>query len=186
MLRLFIALDFPDELRQRLGAVISDAKDYCEGIKWVSPENIHLTLKFLGETPEDMVSAITGGIEMAISDRAAYNVSVTGFGGFPNLRKPRVVWAGITGEKAIIETAHMVNTELTRIGIPADAKRLSPHITLGRVKRPGDFTRLISYFESLNFSSSPYILDRIRLVQSTLTQSGPIYKNVKEFKLQNT
>lgn len=184
MLRLFIALHFPARIIEQLGMIIDDARPTADGVKWVERRNMHLTLKFLGDTPEESAPAIIGGIEAATHDCSAFPVVIEGFGGFPNLRKPRVLWAGISGAGPIIKLAENINTELAGIGIEKDRKRFSPHITLGRVKKPGDFSALANFFKNLNFSSESLILDRLALVKSTLTPSGPIYDNVQEFKLK--
>ncbi|MEZ5360535.1 MAG: RNA 2',3'-cyclic phosphodiesterase [Candidatus Zixiibacteriota bacterium] len=186
MLRLFIALHFPDGIKRQLGDIIEQARRKADGIKWVEPHNMHLTLKFLGDTPKNMVSPIIGGIESAIAGASACRITVDGFGGFPNLRKPRVIWAGMNGAGPIVKMAGAINSELAGIGIEKDSKRFSPHITLGRVKQPGNYGALADFLQDLNFSSEPLILDSLALVQSTLTPSGPIYENVHKCKLKHT
>lgn len=186
MLRLFIALHFPDDIKRQLGEIIEQARPKADGIKWVESKNMHLTLKFLGDTPEDMVSPIIGGIESAVGDCSACQITVEGFGGFPNLRKPRVIWAGMNGAGPIVKLAGAINSELAGIGIEKDRKRFSPHITLGRVKRPSNYSALADFFKNLNFLSESLILDSLALVKSTLTPSGPIYENVHKIELKHT
>ncbi|MCK5127864.1 MAG: RNA 2',3'-cyclic phosphodiesterase [candidate division Zixibacteria bacterium] len=183
MLRLFIALHFPDKIKDAIGRLISGAQGYANGIKWIEAKNLHLTLKFLGDTQEKQVPAIIGGIQIALANAKAFEVTVEGCGGFPSLRNPRVIWTGISDGDQISQLAQSINHELSGIGIEKDKKKFSPHITLGRVKKPGDMSGLMSYLDNLNFTLEPVILNRIALVKSTLTSRGPIYENVENFKL---
>jgi 2'-5' RNA ligase len=184
MLRLFIALHMPDQLKEELGRAISDLRPLADGIKWVETKNMHLTLKFLGDTEKSLVGGIAGAITIALAGRKAFEAKLDGCGGFPNLNKPRVIWAGIGGANPAIEIAKTINYELEKIGIDKDNKRFSPHLTLGRIKTKSDLSRLSNHMRNLNFGSEAVILDRVALIKSTLTPHGPIYENLKEFKLE--
>ena len=184
MLRLFVALHFPETILQSLRELITDLKAQSPEVGWVRPESIHLTLKFLGDTLQESIPAIIGGLELALMDAKACEISVRGCGGFPNLRKPRVLWAGIEHASPISSMAEVINLELARLGIEKDTKRFSPHVTLGRIKKPGEYSRLGKYMENLNFFTESVILRQVALVRSTLTSGGPIYENVKTFELE--
>jgi 2'-5' RNA ligase len=184
MVRLFVALLFPDQVKNALGALISDLKPRGQGIKWVESKNIHLTLKFIGETPEKKIEPITNGLEAVLADRKKFESRVAGCGGFPNLRNPRVIWVGLDGADPAVEMAKQINHKLIPIGIKSEKRGLSPHLTLGRIKKRSDLSDLAAYMESLNFDAGSVILDRVALVKSTLTPAGPIYENVKLFELE--
>lgn len=184
MLRLFIALHLPEQIKKELGNVISDLRPIADGIKWVETKNMHLTLKFLGDTRESLVAGITGAITVALSGRKAFHIKLDRCGGFPNLNKPRVLWAGMDGADPAVEMSKAINYELEKIGIEKDNKRFSPHLTMGRIKKKSDLTQLSDKMRNLNFEGEAVILDRVALIKSTLTPHGPIYENLKEFKLE--
>ncbi len=184
MVRLFVALIFPDEIKAALGRLIYDLLPKSQGIKWVEPHNIHLTLKFIGEISEKKVERIIDAIGDVLTGRAKFEGHIAGCGGFPNLKQPRVLWVGLGGAEPAIDIAKQLNHKLIPIGVKSEKKPLSPHLTLGRIKRPTDLSELTVYMENLNFDAGSVILDRVALVKSTLTPSGPIYENIKVFELE--
>jgi len=184
MVRLFVALVFPAEIKTVLGDLIADLKPRGQGIKWVEPQNIHLTLKFIGEVPEKKVERITEALGEVLAGRKKFQGHIIGCGGFPDLRRPRVLWVGLEGGEPAVELAKEINHKLIPIGVKSEKKRLSPHLTLGRIKRPSDLSELTSYMENLNFDGGSVILNTVALVKSTLTPGGPIYENVKIFDLE--
>jgi len=184
MVRLFVALLFTDEIKNRLGELIADLKPRADAVKWVEAKNIHLTLKFIGEVPEKKVEPITKAVAAVMAGKKKFEGRVAKCGGFPNLRKPRVLWVGLDGADPAAVIAKELNHKLIPIGIKSEKRGLSPHLTLGRVKRPADFTELASYMENLNFDAGSVILNRVALVRSTLTPGGPIYENLELFELE--
>ena len=184
MLRLFIALHLPDEIKTHLGNLIEKLSPLANDIKWIDPKNIHLTLKFLGDTDENQVTAISGGIQTALAGKSAFEIGVGGCGGFPNLKNPRVIWAGLKNAGPAKEIARDINHQLASIGIEKDNRPLSPHLTIGRVKNNADLIKLLNYIESLKFDAGYTILNKVALIQSTLTPKGPIYKSIGEFNLE--
>ncbi len=184
MVRLFVALVFPEETKAALGDLISDLKPRGQGIKWVEPKNIHLTLKFIGEIPERKVEPIKQALGEVLAGKGKIEGRITGCGGFPNLARPRVLWVGLEGGDPAVEMAKEINHKLIPIGVKSEKKRLSPHLTLGRIKKPSDLSELTSYMEDLKFDGGSVILDTVALVKSTLTPGGPIYENVKVYDLE--
>jgi 2'-5' RNA ligase len=184
MIRLFIALHFPQHIKDSLEALIADLKPRARGIKWVEPKNIHLTLKFIGEVPENKIEPIVMALSTVLDGRKKFESRVAGCGGFPNLRRPRVLWVGLAGAEPAAAMAREINDKLVPIGIETEKRGLSPHLTLGRIKTLGDFSELAAYMENLNFDAGMIILNRVALVRSTLTPGGPIYENLKLFELE--
>ena len=184
MIRLFVALLFPEQIKARLGELIDDLKPRSRGIKWVEPKDIHLTLKFIGEVPQKKVGPITEILETVLAGRRQFEGRLVGAGGFPNLRNPRVLWVGLEGAAPAVEIARELDQRLVPAGIKAEKRALSPHLTLGRVKKPGDFSDLAAHIQGLKFDAGAVILDRVALVKSTLTPSGPIYEIVKLYNLE--
>ena len=137
-LRTFIAIDLSAELRGRLG----DLQDRLRGdlggrcVRWVQPQGIHLTLKFLGDTSEKQVADVERALARAAASVAPFAISVGGVGCFPNTRQPRVVWVGLeetTG--ALLRLRNAVESEVAPLGFPTEKRAFAPHLTLGRVQR---------------------------------------------------
>ncbi len=184
MVRLFVALIFPDAIKAALGGLIDDLRPRGQGIKWVESHNIHLTLKFIGEISAKKVDRIIDAVGEVVAGQAKFEGHVVGCGGFPHLKRPRVLWVGLKGAGPAIEIAKKLNHKLIPIGVKSERKPLSPHLTLGRIKKQTDLSDLSAYMEHLNFDAGSVILDKVALVKSTLTPGGPIYENIKVFELE--
>ena len=105
-------------------------------------------------------------------------------GGFPNLRKPKVIWTDLENNRdIIINLAQAIEDACIDIGFEKNNKPFKPHLTLGRVKSYDDLSKLTEYLESYNFESIPISFNSVKLIQSTLTQEGPIYRTLDEIKL---
>ena len=186
-MRLFIALPLPSLVEKRLSEIISDLKNAGGNIKWVKPENIHLTVRFLGETDKDQVPLIKEIIDNISTKYNSYNLTLDRLGGFPNLNKPRVIWAGLVDDDQIGIMTRMVKEveyEIRRLGFKPDDKRFRPHLTLGRIKAPVGLDALLDKINSFHLESINIKLDRLRLFKSTLTPQGPIYESLHEVKLE--
>lgn len=137
MIRTFIALPIPDDVREALSAAITELKSRNPSIKWVNPDKIHLTIKFLGDIAEDLIKPISMELDRTLERFQELDLGVTGLGVFPGMRRPRVVWAGLEGEtRELVEMARSVDAMCERFGIRRDRRPFSPHITLGRLKIP--------------------------------------------------
>jgi len=133
-IRSFIALPLPDEARARLAA-LRRAADPGAPVRWVAPDAIHLTLKFLGELEPERVDAVKGALARLGWGRGAFDFTLAGVGGFPSLARPRVLWAGVTGgAETVVALAEQVEGALEPLGFPREARRFTPHLTIGRVK----------------------------------------------------
>jgi len=125
-------------VREALGAAIERLRGTARGVAWVAPENLHLTLKFLGSVDETGLAALTSALTSAVTGLAAFDAEVRGLGAFPTPTRPRVVWAGIAaGAPALVDVAGRVEAALAALGFPPDERPFSPHVTLGRVRQPG-------------------------------------------------
>ncbi len=179
-MRLFVACDLPEEIREKLAKVQEFLKSEDDKIKWVEKENLHLTLKFIGEVEEEKAEKIKAALS-SVKFRP-FLTSVAEFGIFPPRGKIRVVWMGLLPQDKIIDLHEMIDAALEKIGIEKDA-RFQAHITLGRVKYIEDkegFSRKVSKIKE-RFESEPFKIDRFYLKKSTLTPKGPIYEDLKEF-----
>ncbi|RME50625.1 MAG: RNA 2',3'-cyclic phosphodiesterase [Deltaproteobacteria bacterium] len=181
MWRLFFAIDFPQRIRERLAQAQEDLRRRLpHKIRWVNPAQIHLTLRFLGETPEPRVEGLVSAVVEALVDVAPFEVEVSDLGAFPDWRRPRVLWAGISEGAAVLSRVHdRIEGVVRAAGWPPE-KPFSPHVTLGRVKRlqgRGDIP-----------SDIPSDFGRCRITElilhrSILTPAGPEYTPVARIPL---
>lgn len=182
LLRLFIAFELPESVRRELGRAGDELRDCGARVSWVKPANMHLTLRFLGDTESRLVDVLTSGLQ-TIEGRAT-TARLNRLGAFPNLKRPRVVWAGIDGNlEPIFDLSRDVEMMVQRLGFGPDARQFKPHLTIGRIRDPrhsGDLTDAVAScaLEPIQFS-----LDKLILFQSTLTPQGPIYKRLAELSL---
>jgi RNA 2',3'-cyclic 3'-phosphodiesterase len=180
MVRLFIALLLPNDIKKSLEDIIVDLKPRVKGVRWVTAENMHLTLKFIGETKEEKIGPIALVLDTVAAGRKQITVTLDRIGGFPNLKNPRVVWVGLRGVEPAAEMAALLNRQLKPLGFEPEKRPFSAHLTLGRIKFPVDAGPLAAYAEQLRLPADSIILDRIALVKSTLTPGGPIYETLEQ------
>lgn len=183
-MRLFIALPLTKEIEEALGKMIFILKQKSGRVKWVAPKNIHVTVKFLGEVNEDKIDSIKSAIQKIARKYQKVDCAVDAIGGFPNLSRPRVIWAGLTGQAEILESiVHDIEEETFKLGFPKEEKRFSPHLTLGRIKENYGLEDLVSYVKSYKIESLNCQLSTLTLFKSTLTPAGPIYDRLLEAEL---
>ena len=184
MKRLFIAIKIKpksnflkifDELKQGLKH---------EKIKWVENNNLHLTLKFLGETSEEKTPEIIGALEEALKFHNSFCVDIRTIGLFGSHYDPKLIWAGLQNSESLIQLAADVNTGLEKIGSIQDRQNFVPHLSLGRIKYLSDknlFQDIISEYKNEFFQK--VFVNEVYLFESNLTKEGPIYKVVEKFEL---
>jgi 2'-5' RNA ligase len=180
-MRVFIAVDLPDSLREALSDVQRELRPLTNTVRWVAPESIHITLKFIGEVPdkrvEDIDTAITG------LTWKHFAVTVRGVGFFPGTRSPRVFWAGM--EAPTMEgLAEQLDTRMERLGFEKEKRTFRPHITLARARNTRIDASLVSgaaRYEEQEFGV--FNVDRLFLFKSTLKPSGAVYEKLKEYLL---
>ncbi len=183
-IRAFIAIVLPDEVKNELSEILYKLKPGREKtVKWVHPNGIHLTLKFLGNTPEEKIVDITQAIAKASSSTHPFNLELKGLGAFPNLKSPRVAWVGIKGDiPSVTNLQRQVDQSLIPLGFTRENRQFSPHLTLGRVRdkaSKSECYELGRTIETLKIPRSPsFLVDRISIIQSTLTRSGAIYNQL--------
>jgi len=180
-MRLFIALPLPGRVEDYLGEIIFDLKQHRGKVKWVAHTNIHLTAKFLGDTDESLVESIREAITAVANGFQPINCTIDKIGGFPNLRRPRVIWAGLTGEiDRLAEISSAMEEKAATLGFAKENKKFKPHLTLGRVKDDRSLGQLVPFIESYEVTPIEVLFDRLVLFKSTLTPAGPIYERLHE------
>lgn len=181
MMRLFIALPLETGVEEQLGNTISLMKQKGGSVKWVAPQNIHLTVKFLGDTEESLVDRIKEQIDTAASDYEPVRSRIDRVGAFPNLRRPRVIWAGLAeGIEALAQIAADIDGRMHSLGWEKETRRFKPHLTLGRVRDSRDLENLAAFIKDYEMAELPFTFDRLVLFKSTLMPRGPIYDRLYE------
>jgi RNA 2',3'-cyclic 3'-phosphodiesterase len=180
--RLFIAVEPPEPVRRRLAAMALElrraAGRAADEIRWVPAENVHLTLQFLGAVPEERLAAVEGAVRAAAAAARPISLEVKGAGGFPNARRPRVVWAGIAGDVAAVGALVAdLGRRLAPLGFPPEDRPFSAHLTLGRAREgrgaPGIAGALASAAEA---AGTPWRAVDVVLFESHLSPRGPRYE----------
>ena len=190
MKRLFIALDLAIPVVEKLGLYQQELQqllaDYDDvRVKWTAPENIHLTIKFLGDTEDALVPMLRETLDELATPLFPFEVEAKGTGFFPNPSKPRIIWSGFDEQSTEVLSLlqQAVERDLAELGFAEESRRFRPHVTLGRVKSRAkpDFTGLSDRIDGGSFGQS-YIKDFI-LYESDLTQRGPRYTVIERFAL---
>jgi len=183
-IRAFVALPLPESVRNQIRSAQEALKNYRLNIRWVRPENIHLTLRFLGDVNPADVERLHKALEQATADREPLELVAKGFGVFPNIRKPRVNWMGVGGDTGkLFELQRRVEEELARVGFPPESRRFKAHLTMGRSKGRIQGTQLVKAFEELEDFALPFTAGSVILYQSRLSPRGARYTRLKEIPL---
>jgi 2'-5' RNA ligase len=180
-MRLFIAVDLPNEIRKKLADVQRELRPASAGVRWVAPESIHITLKFIGETPEKMLE----DIDTALNGFTwlPFTITVRGVGFFPGNRSPRVFWAGLEAP-TMKDMAEELDTRMERLGFDKEKRAFRPHITLARARDTRIDSSLVAASEPYQqYDFGSFLADRVFLFQSTLHPSGAVYERLKEYLL---
>ena len=184
MMRLFIALPLPSRIENELAEIQIRLKAQGGNVKWVQSKNIHLTIRFLGETDEKLVEPISTEMDSIAASFAPVETVLTSLGAFPNLNRPRVIWAGLSGGIDIMsDLAKNMERAVRRLGFEPEKKRFKAHLTLGRVRDRGNLDDLMAFMRSLEVKEVPFRFEQLVLFKSTLTPKGPIYDRLHEVTL---
>ena len=176
LLRTFISVSLPKgivNIKKMLQSTI-DSKGV--EIKWVRDGNMHLTLKFIGHTPEVSVEDINKTLKSVTEDFSSISLSIVGSGCFPRPERARTLWVGIAGEKDKLDDfVDAINGRLEPLGFPIQERKFIPHVTLARIKYPQKYTPDITQFLNTTFTELPMKISRINLISSQLFSKGAVY-----------
>ena len=183
-IRAFVALEVSEESREALMRVQDRLRAASREVKWVAPQNLHLTLIFLGGVPHALIDPISEALEAACRPHAPFPLTIHGVGAFPNARKPKTVWAGLAGDlaplRALVES---VDRAMAEHGYAPD-KAFKPHITLGRSRSDSGDRMLADVLPALKDEPvSSFRAEEVTLFRSDLRSQGPIYTPLAHFPL---
>jgi RNA 2',3'-cyclic 3'-phosphodiesterase len=177
MIRAFIALELPDAARRALADLQGPLKREWSSVRWVRPEGIHLTLKFLGDISPERIDALGQALNAAARGQGPLQLGIKGLGVFPGVRKARVIWAGLTGEiEALMDLQVAVEGALEAVGFPSERRRFRAHLTLGRFKKIPAPPKLVAFLERCSdYAPCDLLISRVVLYRSELRPQGAIY-----------
>jgi 2'-5' RNA ligase len=175
--RLFVAINLPPAVRDALWQAAAPLRERRYPVKWVAPDAMHLTVKFLGEVDAAREPAIGGALARAAGAVKPFPLPLAGFGAFPSADHPRVVWAGCDAVPALELLHHDVEVALMEQGFALEGRPFRPHLTLGRVRdgaKPREFSALAAQLEGMTFEAD-FVVSSLDLMQSTLSPKGSAY-----------
>ena len=189
-IRSFIAIHVPPELVERVVRVQKEVetkqKSNAQAVRWTRPEQMHLTLKFLGNVPHERLSAVETALAQAVVGSAPFSLSLEAFGCFPSARNPNVFWAGLGGQvEALKQLQARIEAQTNCFASHEENRAFHPHLTIGRVKNRGPETRRIAetllQFRLAN--AGPWTVSEVTLMRSNLSPQGAIHSQLAVLKL---
>ena len=180
-IRSFVAIELPGEAKKGLARLRKELeKDEHRFVKWVEPQGIHLTLKFLGNIPSQRVAEITEAMRKAVQGSSPFQLEISGLGAFPTLKQARVLWVGIGGElDKLSRLQQEIDSALTAMGFAKEERPFTPHLTLARIREGASPPERRSFGElvsSISYEDKyPVEVEAVRLMRSQLTPAGAIY-----------
>jgi len=183
-MRCFIAIDISNEVRAEIDKAIQQVRGASKGIKWVVPQNIHLTLKFLGEVNDLGITLVDDGLSAVGARYSSFNICIRGTGTFPSLKHPNVLWVGIDTSDDLKHLSNDIDEAMVQQGFKKEDRRFSPHLTVGRVKNGKGTDSTVKEFlkfQEIFFGSIE--VEEFMLMKSILRPSGAEYSRLATFKL---
>ena len=178
MIRLFVALALPETARRRMTMLAAGVRE----ARWVDIENLHLTLRFIGETPEDQLEDIGRALQGVRAD--AFELVLSGVGHFESRKRVRALWLGVEANPALMALHERIAAALMRAGRAPDARRFVPHVTLARLK-PAPPAHVVGWLEANSlFRAAPLAISDFTLFRSHLGHRGAHYRALREFPLE--
>jgi 2'-5' RNA ligase len=178
-LRLFWAVALPAAVRDSLAAVQSEFKALSFDAKWVEKQNLHITVRFLGDTDETLAAELLAAAQELLSGMRPFTVFLRGVGVFPSVRKPRVLWVGMSGFEPLVTLHRRVEKSVAALGFPPEEKPFSPHVTIGRLRSGDNAAALAKKIEEVgNREFGAVTVEGLNLFASRLYPTGAVYTSL--------
>lgn len=177
--RTFIAVEIAAAVRSRAAALIEVLTFEGDGVKWVVPENLHVTLQFLGDVAEDEVAGVCQAVGRAVADRSPFEISLKGAHAFPHIGRPRTLWLGVdAGAESLSRLQQAVQSAVRKLGFPPENRAFHAHLTLGRVRRPSPALQQMTerLRSQQDFSAGRSPVEQVVVFASYLDRHGPTYQ----------
>jgi 2'-5' RNA ligase len=177
-LRTFVAVETSPEIRRRAAEVVARLDRADADVKWVAGENLHWTLKFLGDVEDSRIAGVCGAVAEVARSAPPFSLAVLSVGAFPRAARPRTLWLGAAqGSDEMILLAVMLDDALSRLGFPREARDFIPHATLGRVRGARNLSALATLIDELrDFDAGVMQVDELVVFSSRLTPAGAVYE----------
>jgi len=190
-IRSFIAIPLPQTVQLTIADWLDDLqKRQRHGVRWVDAAKMHLTIKFLGDVSVNDIPAIQKEMQLAAAECSAFSFDLKGLGAFPGVYKPRVIWVGVVAPPALQQLHHHLVKRLAAIGFPAEERKFSPHLTLGRISRHAsekDISGVSAILKQPPKIALPGIpVDSLHLYRSDLHPDGSVYTLLEHAPLKKT
>lgn len=179
-IRSFIAIELSTSIRRSLDGVINELKHINTfPVRWVPSDNIHLTLKFLGDISPAIVERLSQILQKETSNFHQFEIKIGGLDAFPNIRYPRVIWIGVKPHPTLEAIQHKIETETRQLGFEPEKRPFFPHLTLGRVKRqasPSEIRQIAKNIARTQVEELGILrVDKVHFIRSDLKPSGAVY-----------
>lgn len=176
--RTFVAVKLDPELSRKVGEIIEAFQAVPSDVKWVEPQNLHLTLKFLGDVDATEIHRVCEMVAKAAAETPAFEFEVRGAGAFPSVSRPRTFWLGAgEGEREMVDLAKFLEKKLQKLGFAREGRKFQPHLTIGRLRRGGrtggEWSDLLRRYADVEVGRMA--VAEVTVFSSTLTPAGPIY-----------
>ncbi|MEO0009483.1 MAG: RNA 2',3'-cyclic phosphodiesterase [candidate division WOR-3 bacterium] len=180
-IRSFVAVDTSATVKGELAQLLKNLKVETEfPVKWVKPEQMHITLAFLGDVTPEFIGNAESALRQSISDFPEFICRLTGLGVFPSMNRARVIWAGVgAGADRVTVLQKRVVQALQQIGFVPEKRPFSPHLTLGRLREPVN----AQFISGKSFISSEWLVSEVIVYQSELRAAGPVYTPLIRLRL---
>lgn len=187
-IRAFIAIEIPGEIRTKISELQSSLKRLGGRISWTKPKNIHLTLKFLGDTDESLIDEIAEELKKMAASFSQFQIHVNGIGAFPNFKRPRVIWVGTNSENEnLSKIAFEIENRMEKLDFKKETRKFSGHLTLGRIKDPTGIQPIIDRLQqNKDFHAGSFPVKELFLIKSQLHPTGSIYTILKKVNLRES
>jgi len=188
-MRLFIAVPIPEVALGEIQKVQRELQSgFGNSIRWTNPASIHLTVKFLGETPANKIADISSTIEEICNQISRFSMVCCGIGAFPNIKQPTVIWLGLEAPPELLQLQRELETSLSQHGFAAEKRAFSPHLTLGRTRLNLSLPELGFLRQKIDEYShqkiAAFTVDNLELIKSDLKPSFPVYTTQRKFPLK--
>ncbi len=190
-IRLFVAIDLPEEEKRRLKKILAELKKELGGIKWVDPDNIHLTLKFLGDVSIGKVPLLRSALDQAVFPVKPFSMKTGDLGIFPKTGRPRVLWLGLEkGGNELSDLRERLEKFLSPLGFPPEKRKFTPHLTLGRIKSRSGAISATNFLRETSEGRfglerlGPMNITMLLLIKSVLSPRGAIHEIISKHRLK--
>ena len=176
LIRTFIAIPVPESVFVLQGNLKNTIEKKTGKVRWMKRDQLHLTLKFVGDTPEESIDDVRGVMQKVANKMTPFKIIIQGVGCFPKIERPHVMWVGLDGAiDKLNQLVTAVHDGLHPLGFPREEKEFHPHITMARAKYPQKKTPDISSFLNTTYDPIPFRIEKIQFISSELFPNGPVY-----------